>query len=81
MPKEYKFYLKCLLVPLLCGARFFSLEKMSELPDFITGIIVVAEIIVMLWLIYSIIRDLREMQKGGNKADEDKVDEDKKEER
>lgn len=23
MPKEYKFYLKCLLVPLLCGARFF----------------------------------------------------------
>lgn len=62
-------------------SKIFSLEKMSELPDFITGIIVVAEIIVMLWLIYNIIRDLREMQKGGNKADEDKVDEDKKEER
>lgn len=79
MPKEYKFYLKCLLVPLLCGLEFFSL--MSELPDFITGIIVVAEIIIMLWLVYSIIRDLREMQKDGNKTDEDKVDEDKKEER
>lgn len=32
----------------------------------------VAEIIIMLWMVYSIMQDLREMQKNGEKTDEDK---------
>lgn len=72
MPKEYRLYLKCLLVPLLCGSEFFFVKKISESLDFITGFIMVAEIIIMLWMVYSIMQDLREMQKNGKKTDEDK---------
>lgn len=72
MPKEYRFYLKCLLVPLLCGSEFFFVKKISESSDFITGFIMVAEIIIMLWMVYTIMQDLREMQKNGKKTGEDK---------
>lgn len=55
--------------------RIFFVKKMSESSDFITGFIMVAEIIIMLWIVYSIMRDLQEMQKNREKTDKDKNEE------
>lgn len=70
MQKEYKFYLKILMVPIL-GFLLLNLDidKVSDFRDFMTGFIMAVLIIIMLWLVYSLVRSLHEKQ-----MDEDKVD-------
>lgn len=63
MKKENKFWVKILVLPILC----FLLGKLevgnvSGIQDFMTGFVMAVLIIIMLWLVYSLIRSLQEMQ-------------------
>lgn len=62
MEKENKFWVKILVLPILC----FLLGKLdignvSNIRDFMTGFIM-AVLIIILWQVYSLIRSLQEMQ-------------------
>lgn len=70
MPKEYKFYLKILAIPILSFLLLnLDIDKVSNLRDFMTGFIMAAIIIIMLWLVYSLICSLMEMQKNKKSKD------------
>lgn len=63
MSKKYKFYLKILATPILCFLLLnLGIDKVSNFRDFMTGFIM-AVIIIVLWLVYSLICTLQEMQK------------------
>lgn len=70
MPKEYKFYLKILAIPILSFLLLnLDIDKVSNLRDFMTGFIMAVIIIIMLWLVYSLICSLMEMQKNKKSKD------------
>lgn len=70
MPKEYKFYLKILAIPILSFLLLnLDIDKVSNLRDFMTGFIMAAIIIIMLLLVYSLICSLMEMQKNKKSKD------------
>lgn len=70
MPKEYKFYLKILAIPVLSFLLLnLDIDKVSNLRDFMTGFIMAVIIIIMLWLVYSLICSLLEMQKNKKSKD------------
>lgn len=62
MPKEYKFYLKILTLPILCfSLGKLNLDKVSSLGDFMKGFGMAVLIIIILWEVYSLIRSLKEI--------------------
>lgn len=62
MQKEYKFYLRILIIPIISFLLLnLDIDKVSNLRDFITGFIM-AVLIIMLWQVYSLIRSLHEKQ-------------------
>lgn len=70
MPKEYKFYLKILALPILSFLLLnLDIEKVSNLRDFMTRFIMSVIIIIMLWVVYSLICSLQEMQKNKKSKD------------
>lgn len=70
MPKEYKFYLKILAIPILSFLLLnLDIDKVSNLRDFMTGFIMAVIIIIMLWLVHSLICSLMEMQKNKKSKD------------
>lgn len=63
MQKEYKFYLRILIIPIISFLLLnLDIDKVSNLRDFITGFIMAVLIIIMLWQVYSLIRSLHEKQ-------------------
>lgn len=63
MQKEYKFYLRILIIPIISFLLLnLDIDKVSNLRDFITGFIMAVLIIIMLWQVYSLIRSLYEKQ-------------------
>lgn len=70
MPKEHKFYLKILAIPILCFLLLnLDIDKVADLKDFMTGFIMAVIMIIMLWLVYSLISSLQEMQKSKKNKD------------
>lgn len=70
MPKEYKFFTKILAIPILSFLLLnLDIDKVSNLRDFMTGFIMAAIIIIMLWLVYSLICSLMEMQRNKKSKD------------
>lgn len=68
MPKEYKFWVKIIIMPILCFLLLnLDINKVSNLRDFMTGFAMATLIIILLWQVYSVIRSLQEMQKNKDK--------------
>lgn len=64
MPKEYKFYLKLLAIPVLSFILLnLDIDKVSNIGDFIRGFVMAVIVIVMLWLVYSVYSFLTENAK------------------
>lgn len=61
MPKEYKFYLKILMVPIISYLLInLDIDKVSNMHDFMTGFFMAIHVIIMLWLVYSLVRSIHE---------------------
>lgn len=70
MPKEYKFYLKILAIPILSFLLLnLDIDKVSNHKDFMIGFIVAVIMIVILCLVYSLVRTLQEMQENKKSKD------------
>lgn len=70
MSKEYRFYLKILALPILCFLLgSLHIDDVSNLRDFMTGFVMAVIAILILWLVYSLIRSLQEMQADKNKKE------------
>lgn len=68
MQKENKFFLKTLMMPILCFLLLnLDLDKVSNIEDFIKGFVMAVLIIIMLWLVYSVIRSLHEREMDKDK--------------
>lgn len=61
MPKEYRFYLKILALPILCFLLGnLHIDEVSNLRDFMTGFVMAVMVVLILWLVYSLIHTLHE---------------------
>lgn len=61
MPKEYRFYLKILILPILCFLLGnLPIGQVSNIRDFMTGFVMAVIVVLILWLVYSLIRTLQE---------------------
>lgn len=71
MQKEYKFFLKILIIPILSFLLLnLGVDKVTNIQDFIKGFVMAVLIIIMLWLVYSVIRTLyeKELDKDKNSS-------------